>query len=123
MEKSKLIHSFRSAFSGLFSIIRTERNLKIHLTAFLLSCLAGFFFSITKIEWLAILIISGLVISLEILNSSIEKLCDFVEPNYNAKIKIIKDTAAASVLVAVALAFIIGLLIFIPYLKLISFNS
>ena len=52
---------------------------------------------------------------LEILNSSIEKLSDFVEPNTNQKIKIIKDTAAAAVLVAAAIAFIVGILIFYPY--------
>jgi diacylglycerol kinase len=122
MKKRRLLHSFRNAFTGFFIIIKIERNLKIHLSAFALSCITGFFFSITKIEWLAILIISGVVISLEILNCSIEKLCDFIEPKDNEKIKIIKDIAAAAVLVTAIFAFIIGILIFSPYLKQVVVN-
>lgn len=116
MRKSKLIKSFQNAFNGLFEATRNEKNLKIHLVAFIVVVCFGFYFSITKFEWLCILLVSSLVISLEILNSSIEKLCDFVEPQINEKIKIIKDTAAAAVLVAAAFAFIIGLYIFLPYL-------
>ncbi len=115
MQKSKLTQSFRAAFGGFFLLVRSERNLKIHLFVFVLTCLAGWLFSIKRSEWLAILLVSGLVISMEIINSSIEKLCDLVEPNFNEKVKIIKDTAAAAVLVAAAIALLIGIYIFLPY--------
>jgi|TARA_R110000737_G_scaffold353499_1_gene406228 undecaprenol kinase len=116
MPNNNIISSFRNAFRGLFSIVKDERNLKIHLITFFVVVCFGFYFSITRFEWICILIVSGLVISLEIINSSLEKLCDFVEPNTNEKIKIIKDTAAAAVLVAAAFALIIGTYIFLPYL-------
>jgi diacylglycerol kinase len=115
MAKKKITNSFRSALRGLFSIVKKERNLKIHLIALGFVCIAGYYFSITKLEWLSIFTISALVISLEIINSSIEKLSDFSEPNYNEKIKIIKDTAASAVLVAAAFAIMIGGIIFLPY--------
>lgn len=111
----KLITSFRYAFNGLFRNLRTERNLKIHIVAFLLVLSFAIYFSITKLEWIILLLTSALVISLELINSALEKLCDFNEPRQNDKIKIIKDTAAAAVLVAAAFALIIGYIIFLPY--------
>lgn len=112
---SSLKKSFAAALNGFGTTLKSERNLKIHAIAFVAVLFAGFFFSITTGEWLTILLISALVFSLEIMNTAIEKICDFVEPNQNEKIKIIKDTAAAAVLVAAAFAFIIALLIFLPY--------
>jgi undecaprenol kinase/diacylglycerol kinase (ATP) len=112
---SKLIRSFAAALNGLRIAFQSERNLKIHVVAFLTVILTGFYFTITSGEWLAIFLISALVFSLELVNTSFERICDFIEPNQNEKIKIIKDTAAAAVLVAAAFAFLIALLIFIPY--------
>ena len=110
-----MIKSFSAAISGLLHIVKSERNLKIHIAVFYLVLILGFYFEIAPWEWVSVLIVSALVMCLEILNSSIEKLSDFVEPNTNQKIKIIKDTAAAAVLVAAAIAFIVGILIFYPY--------
>ena len=111
----KFFQSLRYAFNGLFTNIQTERNLQIHFFALLAVILLGFYFKISRMEWLIILLISSLVIALEIINSSIEKMADFMEPRKNDKIKIIKDTAAAAVLVAAAFALIIGCIIFLPY--------
>ena len=110
-----MIKSFGAAISGLIHVMQSERNLKIHLIVFALVILLGFYFKINSWEWLSILCVSALVIGLEIINTAIEKLCDFVEPKTDQKIKIIKDTAAAAVLVAAAIAFIVGILIFYPY--------
>ncbi len=111
----KLLASFGFALQGLFRVIKNERNFKIHLLAFVLVCFLGFYFSITATEWIFILTMSALVMSLEILNTSIESLCDRISLERDEKIKFIKDTAAAAVLVAAALALLIGVLIFYPY--------
>lgn len=111
----KLIKAFSHAIDGFLVVLKTERNFKIHTVAFILTFALGFYLSISKMEWLVVLLISAIVMSLEILNSSIEKVCDKIEPNEDSKIKIIKDTAAAAVFVAAAFAFIIGLIIFVPY--------
>ncbi len=111
----KLSQAFRHAFNGLAKNIQTERNLQIHITALFLVTLLGFYFDIARLEWIIIMLISALVISLEIINSSLEKMADFMEPNENEKIKLIKDTAAAAVLVAAAFAIVLAILIFYPY--------
>jgi diacylglycerol kinase len=110
----QLVQSFRFALNGFIKNIPTERNLQIHLVAFLFVLAVGFYFSISKFEWFTILLISALVISLELINTAIEKLCDFVQPNLHEKIKIIKDSAAAAVLVASVIAIILGGFIFLP---------
>lgn len=105
-------NSFKFAFSGIFHLLKTERNFKIHIFAFVLVIVAGFYFKIERFEWMALLIVSAIVISLEAFNTSIEKLCDLYSTEKNEKIKIIKDIAAGSVLISVLFSIVIGVLIF-----------
>jgi diacylglycerol kinase len=111
----KRIHSFRHAINGLSKSFQTETNLQIHFLALAIVTALGLYFSISIFEWLTILLISALVISLELMNTAIEKMADFIEPKRNGTIKIIKDTTAAAVLVAAAFAAIIAIIIFYPY--------
>ena len=76
----------------------------------------GFIVSISPYQWLLVLFCIGLVISLEMINSAVEILCDMVTTDFHPKIKIIKDVAAGAVLVASIASLVIGLFIFIPAL-------
>ena len=112
----KRIKSFHYAFSGLKTVLINEHNFRIHLLAAIFAVAAGIFFNISPMEWISITIIIVLVLSLEIINSAIEKLADFVSPAKNIKIKAVKDMAAAAVLVAALASLIIAAIIFIPKL-------
>ena len=115
IEKSKnVISSFKYAFKGVFSAIRTERNLKIHISIMILVIIAGIFLKISKMEWIICIILFGLVIGGEMLNSAIETVVDIAMPEINPKAKFAKDVAAGAVLVFAISSAIIGLLIFIP---------
>ena len=107
---------FGYAFAGIAVLLKTGLNFKIQLITFCFVCFAGFYFNITSTEWLMILGVSALVLSLEALNTSIEKLCDLYTTEQNDKIKTIKDIAAGAVLVASIFAAIVGLFIFSRYL-------
>jgi len=109
--------AFGYAFSGIAVLLKTGLNFKIQLIAFCFVCFAGFYFNITTTEWLMILGVSALVLSLEALNTSIEKLCDLYSTEENDKIKKIKDVAAGAVLIAAFFAGIVGVLIFWEYIK------
>lgn len=74
----------------------------------------GFFFGISKLEWLIIILVIGMVISAEIFNTSIEILTDLVSPEENKKAGRVKDLAAGAVLVSAIAAVVLGLLIFLP---------
>lgn len=106
--------SFRYAFNGLKTLLQSEHNAWIHLAATILVICLGFCLKISSGEWIAICFAIGFVFSMEIINTAIEKLCDFVSVEKHLLIKQIKDLAAAAVLVAAITALAIGLIIFIP---------
>ncbi|MDR0363849.1 MAG: diacylglycerol kinase family protein [Bacteroidales bacterium] len=110
----KRLRSFCYAFSGFRTLLKEEHNAWIEAIATICVVTAGFIFKISVLEWIAAIFAIGLVFSMELLNSSIERIADFVEPDKNDKIKIIKDLSAAGVFVAALTAFIIGLIIFVP---------
>lgn len=115
----KILRGFLYALTGIYSLIKTELNFRIHCIALIILLAASCYFKITTEEWLMILSISALVLSLEAMNTAIEKLCDLYSMNENAKIKTIKDIAAGAVLISVLFAIAIGILVFWKYL----FNS
>lgn len=115
IKKSKnVIISFKYAFQGVFSAIKTERNLKIHISIMILVIIAGIFLKISKMEWIICIILFGLVIGGEMLNSAIETVVDIAMPEINPKAKFAKDVAAGAVLIFAISSAIIGLIIFIP---------
>ena len=70
MKNKKLINSFKFAFKGIGSSIKSERNMKIHTTMMLLVIISGIFFNIAMWEWITCFILFGLVISLEMVNTA-----------------------------------------------------
>ena len=117
VNKSKnVISSFKYAFQGMFSALKTERNLKIHVTIMIIVIIAGIVLKISKIEWIICIILFGLVIGGEMLNSAIETVVDIAMPDINPKAKFAKDAAAGAVLVFAIASAIIGFMIFGPKL-------
>ena len=114
MKNKKLINSFKYAFKGIVSSIKSERNMKIHFTMMILVIIAGILLNISMWEWITCFILFGLVISLEMVNTAIETVVDIVSPKYNFQAGRAKDIAAGAVLVNAIVAVIVGLLIFLP---------
>lgn len=108
------LKSFKFAFNGLGILWKEEHNSRIHFIATVGVLIAGFVFKISAFEWIAIIFSIGLVFALELINSSIEKLADFVSPNKHDKIKKVKDLSAAAVLICAVAALVVGLIVFIP---------
>ncbi|CAN5347224.1 diacylglycerol kinase family protein [soil metagenome] len=111
------LRSFRYAFSGIRHAFIHEHNFRIHLIAALLVCSVGFYLHISKIDWIIILFAIGFVLVTELLNSAIEVMADFISPEKNNSIRILKDISAGAVLISVLTAIIAGALVFFPYLK------
>ena len=118
MKNKKLINSFKCAIQGIKQAVKTERNVKIHITIMIL-VIIGIVLKINTQEWIICIILFGLVISLELVNSAIEATVDIAMPEINEKAKVAKDVAAGAVLVSAIASAIIGLIIFIP--KVIAF--
>lgn len=117
--KNPLYKSFGYAFEGIFAGIRGERNMKIHCFAAVCVVVAGVLLHISVTEWCICLVLFGLILSLELVNTAIEAVVDLVTEDKKPLAKLAKDTAAGAVLIAAVMAAMAGLLIFVP--KLISF--
>ncbi|RLQ98328.1 diacylglycerol kinase family protein [Falsibacillus albus] len=110
----RFISSFKYAGNGFWLALRTERNMQIHLLISLIVVLAGILFSISKIEWLVLCLTMSAVLSLELVNTAIEKTVDLVTDEYHPIAKQAKDIAASAVFIAAFFSIIIGCVIFIP---------
>ena len=114
MKQNSLDKAFRYAFAGIGHFLFNDRNGHIHILIAMLVTTAGWFFGISLQEWCIVLLCIGLVISLEMANHALEKLCDAVHESPHPLIKIAKDVAAGAVLWSALISVVIGLLIFLP---------
>ena len=111
------LKSVTYAYKGAIKLISTEHSVMVQFSLGIIMTIAGFYFRITSTEWLFQILAIGLVLSVEGLNTAIEKIADFVHPNYHERIGFIKDIAAGAVFFAAMTAIAIGLTIYIPYIK------
>ena len=108
------LNSFRYAWSGLKAVLKNEHNTWIHLFLSIASVASGIFFKISKSEWMALVLVIAMVWAAEIFNTCIEKIMDFLSTDNHPQIKIIKDMAAAAVMITSIAAILVGCIIFIP---------
>ncbi|WP_419494954.1 diacylglycerol kinase family protein [Chryseobacterium bernardetii] len=115
MQKPPIHKSFLNAFRGVLAMIKTERNFQIEILASLLNLFLIFYLKLTSTDAALILMASAAVLSAEIFNTAIEKICDIIQPDFDERIGFIKDIAAgAVVLIAIASA-VIGVLVYWKY--------
>jgi diacylglycerol kinase (ATP) len=110
------IKSISYALAGIATMLRTQHNAWVHLAATVAVVLLAFWFSISALEWLALILAVVAVWSAEALNTAFELLCDVASPEFHPLVKQAKDVAAAAVLIAAVGAVAVGLLIFGPRL-------
>jgi diacylglycerol kinase (ATP) len=108
------LKSVKYAFLGAIKLITTEHSIMVQFSIGIIMTIAGFYFQITTIEWLFQTMAIGFIMSIEGLNTAVEKIADFIHPNYHERIGFIKDIAAGAVFFAALTAIAIGLIIYIP---------
>ncbi|MFM6926016.1 MAG: diacylglycerol kinase family protein [Ferruginibacter sp.] len=117
----KLIRSFRYAWAGIRACFNSEPNFRIHLFAAIAAILFSLLFRVSAAEWLAVCFCIVLVITMEMMNTAIEKLCDVVHQELHPGIKNVKDIAAGAVLLSAFFSLLTAAVIFLPkiimYLK------
>ncbi|MCF6141313.1 diacylglycerol kinase family protein [Flavobacterium sp. K77] len=110
------LKSVQFAFKGAVTLIKTEHSIMVQCGLGVAVTAAGFYFGISKTEWLIQTLALGLVLCTEGLNTAVEKIADFIHPNFHEKIGFIKDIAAGAVFFAALTAIVIGLVIYIPFI-------
>ncbi|MDR1235186.1 MAG: diacylglycerol kinase [Mycoplasmataceae bacterium] len=120
MEKKKTkwawLKKFGYAFVGLFTSIKEETSLVVHLLIGLLVLIIAALLhkQMSFLDWAVIVLVIGMVIGMELLNTAIENLVDIVAFKYNYNAKKIKDISAAATLIMTITSVAVGLIIFIP---------
>lgn len=107
-----LFKSFKYAASGFIFCARYERNMRIHIAVTLYVLYFSRFYEFSRAEIILLILTCVSVLTLEMLNTSIEMIVDKVSPKYNTLAKIAKDAAAGAVLTAASAAAVIGVLLF-----------
>ncbi|WP_454060600.1 diacylglycerol kinase family protein [Elizabethkingia ursingii] len=116
MRKPSLHKSFGNAFRGILFLLKNERNFQIEVLGLLINLFLIVYLKLERLEIALILMASFFVLVTEALNTCVEKICDFVHPEYNKYIGIIKDIAAGAVVIAVLAAVLTGIYVYLPYI-------
>jgi diacylglycerol kinase len=117
MNRIKQFHtSFCFAWRGLLYAVKNEKNFQTELIFGIIVAMAMVYFKITRAETIVLIIIIIGVLTMELLNTIMERVVDILKPSVHPYARLIKDLMAASVLMASILAVIVGLIIFIPYI-------
>ena len=112
----KLYLSFKRAFCGLKIAILEEQTFKTQVIVAILVLVLIFYFPLTTLKRVVLILTIILVLGLELINSQVERILDVLDPKFNVHIKRIKDLSAAAVLLASLGSVVVGLLIFLPYI-------
>jgi diacylglycerol kinase len=115
-DPSKRLMSFTYAFRGLGVVLSQGHNFRIHLAVACIVVPAGLVARLTAIEWCIVVLSIFLVLAMEVMNTAIEKLVDFVSPGFHRRAGAVKDISAAAVLLTAIGAVIAGMIIFLPRL-------
>ena len=116
-DKTFLTGRFKSvgfAFRGALKLISTEHSIMVQTSAAVLLIIAGFYFDISHEEWLIQTLAIGLVLGIEGINTAVEKVADFIHPEFHERIGFIKDISAGAVFFAAMAAITIFCMIYIP---------
>ena len=107
------LHSFRYAFGGLWLLLSAEVNMRIHALATVVVIAAGLWRGLSAERWALLVLAIGTVSTAEALNTALERLADLCSGGkYHPLVKVIKDVAAAAVLIAAIVSVVVGALVF-----------
>ena len=122
MKKPPFHKSVQFTFRGIIWILRNERNFQFHILALIINLFLIVFFGLSNTETALILFCCFFVLVTETLNTCVEKICDYIQPEFDSRIGIIKDLAGGAVMLATISAVSVGALVYWPYLILLFYS-
>ena len=115
MKRPPFHRSIWHAVEGLISLLKSERNFQIEILGLLVNLFLIVWLKLSTLDSVLIFGVCILVLTFEIMNTAIEKICDFVQPEKDEKIKFNKDISAGAVLLSVILALFTGIMVYPKY--------
>lgn len=116
MRKPPFHKSVGNAIRGVIWMLKSERNFQLEVLAFVINLFLIVLLKLDAFDAALIVLVCFAVLSLEILNTCVEKICDIIQPEFDERIKIIKDIAAASVVLMAVASVAVGVLVYWKYI-------
>lgn len=116
VEKRTFIDSVKNCLDGINYVLANEKNFVREIILGIIAVLASYFFGISRMEWIVVILLINFVLIMELLNTALEKVVDLYTTKYNEIAKVVKDVASASVFLMSLFSAVIGFLIFLPYI-------
>jgi len=113
------LKSISYSVKGAVTLITREHSIMVQLGLGILVTVSGFYFDISATEWMMQTFAVGLIMAIEGANTAIEKICDFIQPNFDERIGFIKDVASGAVFFAAVAAIVVGAIIYYPKVALL----
>ncbi|XKH51036.1 diacylglycerol kinase family protein [Chryseomicrobium palamuruense] len=110
------VKSFQNAWQGIFRAAKLERHLKFHIVAAIGTIAGAFILQFSALEWVVLVLTISGMIALELVNTAVERIVDFVQPEWDERAGQIKDIAAGACLIYACGALAIGCILYIPKL-------
>ncbi len=110
--RTNIVESFNAAIEGFLYVVKTQRNMRIHFLLALMILLLGIYLNFTRTELMILLLTCSSVLIIEMVNTAMEIIMDYVESSHSAWVKVVKDITAGAVLVASINAVIVGYFLF-----------
>ena len=111
-----MLNSFKYAFRGILDALKSETNLKIHFIISIIVILFAIYFKFSTVEFAILFLTISLVIILEFINTTVEKLSDIIHPDKSEEVRVVKDISAGAVLLGAIASIVIGIFLFLPKL-------
>lgn len=112
------VHSIRrvikNSLEGISSYAKDGKSFIIYVFCSLIEIIAGFAFNVNGLEWILIISMLGIILTIELLNTSIEATCDAITKEFNPYIKVAKDCGSAATFVIFIVTVILNIIIFLP---------
>jgi len=110
----RLFNSFGYAINGIFTVYKNEQNILIHTIAAIFVIVLGIYIKVSALEMILLILVIGLVISFEIINTAIKYTINMTMPNIHPMAKMAKDASSGAVLIMSITALLICIIIFLP---------
>ena len=121
---SNLFVSFKYAWAGITYAFQTQRNFRIHVAVCALAIGLSVFLRLETMKVSIIAVTSGLVLTLELVNTAIESIVDLtVKQSYHELAKVAKDCAAGAVLVSALVALLVASTLILPPLATLILST
>ncbi len=114
---STFFASFGYAARGIWHSLRHQRNLRIHVSLALPTAALAWLMGLTRLDWIVVIVAMALVLSLELINTGVESVVDLASPAFHPLAGAAKDAAAGAVLIGAAASAVLGVLVYMPYVR------